>query len=58
MQEVKDEPEAAQIYNLRREFGLPQLVKKTRTCLYCNEKFTSEGAHNRKCEKCKAGEKE
>lgn len=41
--------------NMRR-FNCP----KERTCLCCNNRFDSEGSHNRICHKCKAkmGEKE
>lgn len=47
------ENDAKDIFHLRRACGLPQIVRKRRTCLCCGSLFDSEGSHNRICADCR-----
>ena len=37
----------------RRLSGLKEIHLKQRVCLRCEEKFNSEGSHNRLCDSCR-----
>ncbi len=42
-----------QINEVRHLSGLKEIHLKQRVCLRCEEKFNSEGNHNRMCDSCR-----
>ena len=37
---------------LRKELGMPPVIRLERNCLCCEEKFIAHGSNNYKCGKC------
>jgi len=42
-----------ELNDARRLSGLKEILLKQRVCLRCEEKFNSEGNHNRLCDSCR-----
>jgi hypothetical protein len=42
-----------ELNDARRLSGLKEILFKQRVCLRCEEKFNSEGNHNRLCDSCR-----
>ncbi len=47
----RNDPE--ELKEARRLSGLKEIHSKQRICLSCEEKFNSEGSHNRLCDSCR-----
>lgn len=47
-----------EINDFRKESGLPKLKYKKRKCLKCDDKFDSQGDHNRLCWRCRRSNKD
>ncbi len=45
-----------ELNDARRLSGLKEIHSKQRICLSCEEKFNSEGSHNRLCDSCRKKE--
>ncbi len=52
----KDHRRSASEKTGRKPARTPRTERKPRSCLMCGRSFDSEGAHNRICRRCKAGQ--